>query len=153
MPESAAAPSCADDCLFLWSIYLFPLILVFGFSVHLLTSPVPLETLPETSTVSLHPPVPSLVPRTKALAGAGDLVIGQGLAPSEAISPVSLLIRVLGVWERGDGHAGAEMSIWLLCRKPGAGRGPIMCQSPCLREAKFWEPSRGQEASGTVRLL
>lgn len=95
MPQSVAGLSCAYDCLFLRHS-LFPFILVFGFSVHLLTSPVTLEILPEANVLSLYLPVPSPVPKTKALAGSQALVVSQGLAPSEATSSVSLLIKVLG---------------------------------------------------------
>lgn len=39
------------------TFYLFPFMLVSGFSVHLLTSPVTLEILPEANVLSLYLPV------------------------------------------------------------------------------------------------
>lgn len=70
---------------------------MFGFPWHLFISPASLETLPEASVTSLPPLVPSLVPRTEALAGSQDFVIGQGLATYETSSPVSHLTCVLSV--------------------------------------------------------
>lgn len=61
--------------------------LVAGFSMHLLTFLVALETLPEVSAMSLFPPVLSLVAEHQ------DLVVGQGLAPSEAVNPVPLFLQ------------------------------------------------------------
>lgn len=77
--------------------------LVFGFSVHLLTSP-------DTWKLS-QKQVPG--PATSCtLPGALEkgLIRGQGLVPSETVSPLPLPIKVSGMWERGEGHAGAEMA-------------------------------------------
>lgn len=137
MPQSVAGLSCAYDCLFLRNIYLFSLMPVFSFSVHLLTSPVTLETLPEASVMSLYLPVPSVVPEAKVLAGSPALVIGQGLAPSEAISSVSLLIKVLGCGGEETSMLGQQEPQSYRAGSQGQGRCPITCQSPCLREAKF----------------
>ena len=54
MPESAAVLASTDDCVFLWNVYLFSFMLVFDFSMHLLTSPNALEALPGASTMSLY---------------------------------------------------------------------------------------------------
>lgn len=62
------------------------------------------------------------VPRTKALAGSQDLVIGQGLATYEVSSPVSLLTCVLGVWERWEGLARPEIGQKAGMQEAGAGK-------------------------------
>lgn len=97
--------------------------------MHLLSSPVTLETLLEASVMSLYLPVPSLVPETKALAGSQALVIGQGLAPSEATSSVSLLIKVSGC---GGEDTGAVVTTELSCRKPRPGKVSNNMPKPCF---------------------
>lgn len=67
--------------------------------VHLLTFFVALETLPKVSAMSLFPSVPSLVAEHQ------DLVVGQGLTPSEAVNSFALFIQALGMWGKGKGHA------------------------------------------------
>lgn len=125
--------------------------LVFSFSVHLLTIPVTLETLPEASIMSLYLPVPSLVPKTKALAGSQALVISQGLAPSEATSSVSLLTKVSGYGGEETGVLGQRRPQSYRAGSEGQGRRTITCQSPCL----IWlKPNLGtrQRARG-IRLV
>lgn len=94
MPEPAAALSWAYDCLFLWNIYLFLLRLVFGFSVHLLTSPRCSGNFPRRT----HhvPPFSCTLP--DSLAWGQDLLIGQGLSH----------LKVLHMEGRGESHAGAQ---------------------------------------------
>ena len=74
-------------------------------------------------------------PLGKGLGRGSGLAFGQGPVPSEAVSPLSLPIKGLGMWEREVAHAGTEMALWPLCSKPT--KGAKMCQNPCLRKINF----------------
>ena len=143
MPESVAVLSSTDDCVFLWIVYLFSFMLVFDFSIHLLTSPNTSEALPEASVMSLYlldtPWCPGKRPWQKG--------------PSEAVGPLSLLIKELGVWNRGESRAGAEMTSNSCAASQGQGGNAKLHQGPHVMKTNSQELGGEQEASGTVRGL
>lgn len=143
MPESAAVLSSTDDCVFLWNVYLFSFMLVFDFSMHLLTSPNTSEALPEASAMSLYlldtPWCPGKRPWRRG--------------PSEAVGPLSLLIWELGVCDRGESRAGAEMASSSCAASQGQEENAKLHQGPHVTKTNSRELGGEQEASGTVRAL
>lgn len=86
--------------VFLRNVYLFSFMLVFHFSMHLLTSLNASEALPGASAMSFY------LLDTRWCPGKRPWQRG----PSEAVGPLSLLIEEFGMWDRGESHAGAEMA-------------------------------------------
>jgi len=138
MPESAAVLASTDDCVFLWNVYLFSFMLVFDFSMHLLTSPNALEALPGASTMSLYlldtPWCPGKRPWQRG--------------PSEVVGPLSLLIEELGMWDRGESRAGAEMASSSCAASQGQRGGVKLHQGPRVTQTNSREPGGEQGASG-----